>query len=483
MSKVDFFLKQINFKLKDKPLFYICNDPERALGLEALLKNYHIVCVDDSDLFTYIKLQIGNIFSLENHVGQKNALFRSSAKLLEEESVAEYINNNSKQNERFFQTFKISSRFQKLAERYNATLLNTTSQLNKSFENKLRQYRLLKQYEVNFPPTLISKLKELDYQTLADKLGNSLVIQFDRGHTGTGTVFINSIDEFKSIQQKFPDREARVASRVEGFSYTVNAAVSRNGIYVAGLSYQITGVPELTHLEGGTVGNDFSCRQGISSKLKQQIIEEVTKVGFAMKEAGYKGLFGVDLIVSSDQVYIIEVNARQPASVPFHAKLQLRQDEVPLSIIHIMEFMDLIYDIDPIEYCNKGLEPVSAGQLFLRNVTPERFIVNGKIKTGVYRLQSDNSALIFKEHGTEVKTNTIFLDEEKDKPLIFQKEGYSIDSIEDGGFLIASQLQGKQVNQGNEIARIQALQSLVGKDGKPFPWAIEALQAIYEYLR
>lgn len=481
MSKIKFFTKQVNYKLKDKPLFYLCNDPERALGLENILDNYHIVCVDDSDLFAYLKLQRGNIFSLENHANKSNFIFRNSAKLLEEDSVRDYISTNSGKN-KYFQTFKISPRFEKLTEEYNADLLNTTSKLNRDFENKLTQYELLSQYEVNFPDTIITELGKNTYQSIAAQLSSKFVVQFDRGHTGSGTSFINSEAEYEELKQRFSQRKARIAKLINGISYTVNAAVGRNGIYVGGLSYQITGVPELTQSEGGTVGNDFSYREGINENIKQQIVDEVTKIGFAMKETGYKGLFGVDLIIS-DNVYVIEVNARQPASIPFYTKLQLINGEVPLSLIHIMEFMDLLYDIDPIEYSNNNLEPITAGQIFLRNGEDDPFIVNGRVKTGIYRLQSDDSALIYGEDGVTVKDNTIFLDEEKDKPLVFQNEAYSIDGVEEGGMLILTQLKGKFVNMGNEIARIQVLQPLVDKEGQPLPWAIESLKAVYEYLR
>ena len=95
MSDIDFYLKQVNYKLKETPLFYIANDAERALGLEGLLENFFIVCMDDSDIYSNIHTKYGNIFSLENKTGELNAVFRSSAKLLDSELVKEFI-------ERFF---------------------------------------------------------------------------------------------------------------------------------------------------------------------------------------------------------------------------------------------------------------------------------------------------------------------------------------------------------------------------------------------
>ena len=108
MSDIDFYLKQVNYKLKETPLFYIANDAERALGLEGLLENFFIVCMDDSDIYSNIHTKYGNIFSLENKTGELNAVFRSSAKLLDSELVKEFIEQKSQgKKDRFFQTFKL----------------------------------------------------------------------------------------------------------------------------------------------------------------------------------------------------------------------------------------------------------------------------------------------------------------------------------------------------------------------------------------
>jgi len=160
MSDIDFYLKQVNYKLKETPLFYIANDAERALGLEGLLENFFIVCMDDSDIYSNIHTKYGNIFSLENKTGELNAVFRSSAKLLDSELVKEFIEQKSQgKKDRFFQTFKITTAFEQRAENYGVKVLNTTSELNKKFENKLSQYTTLSANDIAFPKTIITVSK------------------------------------------------------------------------------------------------------------------------------------------------------------------------------------------------------------------------------------------------------------------------------------------------------------------------------------
>ena len=44
------YIDQINQQLKQTPLIYVCVELERALGLEDLLENYHVICYQDSQI-------------------------------------------------------------------------------------------------------------------------------------------------------------------------------------------------------------------------------------------------------------------------------------------------------------------------------------------------------------------------------------------------------------------------------------------------
>lgn len=474
MKDLDFYIKQINHRLNGSALFYITNDPERGIGLEGLLQNYYIVALDDSDIYTNIHFQHGNIFSLENKEGDLNAIFRSSAKLLDEPTVKEYIENNSEEKgkklKRYFQTFKISSAFEQRAKAYNAEILNTSSELNQKFENKISQYTELSKNGANFPKTIISKLEDIDYKKLKKELGNKFVVQFNRGHTGTGTKVINQKEEYKNLQKIFPERTARITEYVRGLPYTINACVGKMGVFAGGLNYQITGVPELAPSQGATVGNDFSFRQGIDKEIQKKIYKQVQLIGKTMKAHGYIGLFGLDLIVQSDKVFVIEVNARQPASVPMYTKLQLMAGEIPLSLIHIGENLGVHCFQKPEIYSERNMKPINAGQIFLRNQKNEPFLIKGRVKSGVYKLK-----------GKSTDQKGLNIDENADKMIVLEKEAYNISEIENGGFLLLTQLNGKRVNPTNELARIQSLQPIVDKKGLPMEWYKEVLTSIEQY--
>ena len=47
--------EKLNNKLKDSSYFYLCNDPERALGLEKIIPNYQIAHIDLSQYLDDLK--------------------------------------------------------------------------------------------------------------------------------------------------------------------------------------------------------------------------------------------------------------------------------------------------------------------------------------------------------------------------------------------------------------------------------------------
>lgn len=472
-------------------LFYICNDPERALGLETYLPNFHIICIDYKEIVDFIEEKGINIFCLEKELKQKNPIFRNSNRLLQQNLVQQYILQHTKEEQTSNNVifFKIARDIEFTCKRLGYNILNTTSQLNKQFENKLSQYELLESAGVNFPKTTFVKLEDTSYDRLTKyfkaenllssdlistsdttsnrfgksssksggkssnkaysetyksggKSGEKFVIQYNRGHTGTGTVYIENQNQFQAEQQKFPKRKARISRFIDGETYTLNACVTKYGILFGGLSYQITGISEFTSQVGGTVGNDWSYPQKLSSKTVEEIASITQNAGKVMQEAGYKGLFGVDLVVDKQGIpYLIEINARQPASTSIHTKLLLKDRLMPLELIHIYEFLEENYDLQDMdgnkltleEYNKQAMKPIKATQIIIRNTADSKLTVLSDVASGVYNVKSGN----------------------------FVRKGWSVDSISANKseieLLFQCMPKGHNVTRGSEIARIQFL--------------------------
>jgi hypothetical protein len=249
---------------------------------------------------------------------------------------------------------------------------------------------------------------------------------------------------------------------------TVNAVTTDSGTFSGGLSYQYTGISGLTENPAATVGNDWKLpEQLISAEIRDNILNLVNMVGDSLKENyAFKGFFGLDIVVEygSDQIYLIEVNPRQIASVPMHTKLQLTAGQLPLAAINLAAFLDIdlneFIKISPEDYSRMALEPLNGSQLLLRSER-EFTVPKSNLQSGIYRQQSDVTA---KFKYDEEENPIIYLDEAKDRPLIWQNHGYSLEQVEGGGFVLLIKPEGYELSSTDEIARIQIANSL-GKVG------------------
>jgi glutathione synthase/RimK-type ligase-like ATP-grasp enzyme len=469
------FIEKFNKHFSDSRYIYICNDPERALGLEKLIPNYQIAHIDLSQYLDDFNSNSIKYFCWQEH--ENTIPLRSSIKLIRSSQFLDYF-NLEKDKKTYIQTFKISPAFQQSVANLGAVLVNTTAELNRMFEDKLSQYEILSKLAITLPKGGIYFLEQLDYGNLTSELGGKFVIQFNKGHTGMGTKFIKSEQDLNELKAQFPGRQVRIAQFIEGQAYTLNACVGANAIYIGGLSKQITGDKDLTPYEGATIGNDWEYRAEINNENIKQIENDVITIGEAMRAKGYRGLFGIDLIINGEgKAFIIEINARQPASIPMYTKMQLRSGQIPLAMIHIAEFCGIQYVLDQNSYNQTNLAPQPYSQIFVRSF--KDYELEYPLRSGVYRLQGDNAAI--DRVSSEVKPDTIFLDEERDVALLFQNDGYSIDDIDQGGLLILTPAKMRKLAVNDELGRIQVNSSAHLPTGQLLSWIREALIAIKNY--
>ena len=176
------------------------------------------------------------------------------------------------------------------------------------------------------------------------------VLQYNWGHSGEGTKLIKDEQDLGEVIKKFPYRKVRVSKLINGDTLTNNNIVTNKGeVLVGNISYQITGDTSLTDNPFATVGNDWKLAQTmLSQKEKSEYNNIVEQIGKKLARDGWKGLFGVDIIreKGTGKMYLIEVNARQPASTTFESQLQQQQGSDPQKQVttfeaHLMSLLGL----------------------------------------------------------------------------------------------------------------------------------------------
>ena len=153
--------------IKD-PIFFICNDPLWAVGLENILPNFHIICIDYKEIVDILKQRGINVFCLEKKLNKKNILFRSSIKLLQHPLVEKYIKKVARKDQKIhILPFKPSASISKYCQKKNYITLSANYELNLLFEDKLYFPKFLD--ENNFPvsPYLILPINNQDFPNLS----------------------------------------------------------------------------------------------------------------------------------------------------------------------------------------------------------------------------------------------------------------------------------------------------------------------------
>jgi len=445
-------LDLVNNKLIEKPLIYFSREVERSIGLENLLNNYYIACIEEH----YIVDQLLNkdsskVFCLSKYYSIES---KSTHDLINNPLTNEWVDNIIKNKPYYSQMFQFNApTFQKI-NKSGGKVLNNANHLNRQFEGKINQYKMLKDNNITIPDGFIIESNNITYQEIIKKLGSNFVLQLDRSTTGGGTFFITSEEEWNLFLRNYLGNVIKVTKLIIGETYTINGCITKKGIFISGLQYQLTGYSELTSAKGSTVGNDWSYANQLSSILKNKIYTETKKIGEIMSKEGFKGLFGIDLVVEDEKIYIIEINARQTANIPMQTKLELVANLTPLSLFHIAEFMNIEISEDP----PKEIIELEGAQVFLRSKV-DNFKVQNNLRSGIHKLSKD-----------------------KDISLSWEREGYSINDLRGEEVIFLAQKKGVIKNVNEELSRIQFKNKIIN-NGKITPWILKTMTEIEKILK
>ena len=383
MSHID-LAKRFKKYASSDAFFYVTLDPERALGLEDVLPNYTIICPYKSRLTeklkrlssAYDRVQGVRVVVLGEHMPESEVdkiVRRGTYGILKSDFVKEHIQDaHDREHLVYVLSLKNSQLIETFCKKMGWELLAPKAKVAEQFENKISQYKALKNI-VPYPETFLSTIEGL-YRR---EIGRQLVLQFNRGHSGNSTFFIKTKKELETLYKLYPKRECKISEYIRGKTYTLNCLALQGGEVITGsISEQITGLKTATYNPNTTCGNDFISPR----KLRRIEVNETKKiaqtVGKALHQKEYRGLFGIDVIIeeSSRKVYFIEVNTHQPASISFEAKLHRKIGKVPLLAYFILDslaegggwnlgILSRNRDMPPL------ILPISAKQIIYRNKT------------------------------------------------------------------------------------------------------------------
>ena len=315
--------KVISMQPRAQTVIYVTREIERALGMVPS-EHYRIV-TNRTPYGETLKSQYPDFVTL---VESPTPKLLGTGELLDNPKTAavyEEIRSHSQGSGSLlpapcFLVFKNTARIEPITRAHGWKLVNPLASLSERVENKITQVAWLENSAAYYlPKHEVGPLKRVAWT------GEPFVLQWGHGHTGDGTILVDSQTELDKWRARFPYRMTRVSALITGPSFTVNALVAGDDVLIGNVSYQITGMAPFTDSRFATVGNDWSAVRSILTEAELRSIENLAKdIGMRLKDSGWRGLYGVDIMRDDERgrIFLIEVNARQPASTPFESFLQ-----------------------------------------------------------------------------------------------------------------------------------------------------------------
>ena len=295
---------------------------------------------------------------------------------------------------------KQSTLTQELKLKYNLNILNNELETQEYLENKVNFRKLIRQYSFCPKTQTISK-ENLLQKTYQEYQFNKFVIQGDCTSGGNGTYFIFSELDYNLTLDKIKEEEYReyiVTEYIKGETMAAIGINYGNETVVTSPYNQIIGnrnlvLGEISNLDinGKFMGNSIPNKHILSNK----IIEYIQIIGDILnKQFNYKGIFGIDFIITENQeIKIIECNPRIMGAFPvidmFYSNVGIPS---PLSL-HIKEFIgenDLDYKYIQKLYINRDSCSISQIIFFIdKNLFVDKILPQQNIKPGLYNILGD----------------------------------------------------------------------------------------------
>jgi 8-oxo-dGTP diphosphatase len=340
-------------KLGKKRLFYVCRDVERAeAGLLLGLPNFHIL-TNQSELAQGLLAKYPRQIRLSIH----NSLL-DTLDLLKDTDLTAKISRND-----MVLVFKPTVQIEALCHERDWTLINPPAALANRVEEKMSQVEWLGPLKKYLPDTKISLMKGVRWPK------KKFILQFNRTHTGSGTILINSGKVLNDLKKRFPEREARLSTFIDGPIITSNNVVWGDRVLVGNISYQITGLKPFTDNPFATIGNDWAVVAKIISKKQLSDYHRLAaSIGKRLAKKGWRGLFGIDAIIDkkTGKVFLLEINARQPASTSYESILQFEKNPYGATAFAAHLASLLVVKVPRVE-----LTPIDGGAQIVQRVTEQ----------------------------------------------------------------------------------------------------------------
>lgn len=171
---------------------------------------------------------------------------------------------------------------------------------------------------------------------------SEFIIQKNISSGGKGTYLLSS-DNDQSILDELEDGELYIVSPYIANAYSVNMHVCISNTYIMKFPISLQ-IMKLIDNKLLFLGSDYIAAQNIPDKLKAEISVCTEKICNLLKLFGYRGVLGIDLMVTRQHIYFIEINPRFQGSTMPLSKSLVDNNLPSIYEIHLDAFANRLSD-------------------------------------------------------------------------------------------------------------------------------------------
>ena len=198
--------------------------------------------------------------------------------------------------------------------------------------------------------------------------------------TGAGTRHIGDAGELAACLGDWSGQDVKLAEYVPGIPLTVSGVVTAASVVVSGISYQLVGYQAVTPRWSAHCGNQLVHDALLPPDTARSCRQTCHRVGVVLAAAGFRGMYGMDVIAADNGVVLIELNPRVQSVTSLLNAAELGAGLLPSPLLHVLSFLGQ----QTVDLTGAAAAPPPFGQLVVASA------VGGYVReipqAGVYRL-------------------------------------------------------------------------------------------------
>jgi biotin carboxylase len=382
------------FRTNRRPIYFVSPTAFNLLGIDRWVRNFRYVCFYDSFEGSHPNIFVPG----DRRAPEFESIEDICNYLLRHPEVAAMMRAEDPGGLATFVMFDAET--EELAASLGLRVAHPPAELRHRLDSKIVTTRLGNAAGVPSVPNVLGRAATYaELLELADRagLGSDLVVQLPYGDSGKTTFFIRNDADWQASAagDQLSSAELKVMRRIDHRAIAVEAVLTRHGTIVGPLMNDITGHPELTPYRGGWAGNDYPATMTIDQKLRAR--ELTRRLGAELAGEGYLGFFEVDYLVdtTTGELYLGELNPRISGISSMTNVTAGAYADMPLFLFHLLEYLDLDYDIDVDEINARWSREAAVdvwSQIIIKETSPAVDLLTRTPRTGIYTLAPDGSA-------------------------------------------------------------------------------------------